>query len=146
MKKVGIFYASMTGNTEEIGYLLKEYIEQHSLDYQISMRRIKDATPYELLDYDIILLGTYTWGNGDLPDEYFPFYDDMENVDLKGKVISIFGSGDESYKTFCFAVDILKEKVESLNAILKVNPLKIELFPNRKQIPKCEKFIEELLK
>ncbi len=37
-----------------------------------------DMEAVELENYDGILFGTYTWGDGDLPYELEDFYDDMD--------------------------------------------------------------------
>lgn len=38
-----------------------------------------------LEQYDGIILGAYTWGDGDLPDDFLDFYDAMDSIDLTGK-------------------------------------------------------------
>jgi flavodoxin I len=64
-----------------------------------------------LLQYDGILLGSYTWGDGELPFEAEDFYDQFDDLDLNGKVVGCFGSGDHAYPHFCAAVDIFQQKV-----------------------------------
>lgn len=63
----------------------------------------------ELLVYDGIILGFYMWGDGELLFEVEDFYDDLENIDLVGKKVVVFGLGDMVYELFCEVVMIFEE-------------------------------------
>ncbi|MEM5003030.1 flavodoxin domain-containing protein, partial [Priestia megaterium] len=109
--------------------------------YDIDIEEIEHLDIQKLVEYDGILLGIYTWGNGDLPYEVEDFYDEIENVDLTGKKAAIFGSGDRSYPEFCAAVDLLEEKLELSGAEIVEKGLKIELAPETPDdIEKCSSF------
>ncbi len=62
-----------------------------------------------LMDYDLLLLGSSTWGAGDLQDDWYSFVDQLKNKDLTGKRVALFGCGDSaSYPdTFCDALSVL---------------------------------------
>ena len=52
------------------------------------------------------IIATYTYGtDGDLPDEFMDFYEEMEDVDFTGKIAGVVGSGDTFYEYYCKAVD-----------------------------------------
>ncbi|MGG3178141.1 flavodoxin [Priestia megaterium] len=139
MTKILIAYASMSGNTEEISELIKSNLKPFG--YNIDMEEIEHLDIQKLVEYDGILLGVYTWGNGDLPYEVEDFYDEIENVDLTGKKAAIFGSGDRSYPEFCAAVDLLEEKLELCGAEIVQKGLKIELAPETEEdIEQCKSF------
>ncbi|MEB4860814.1 flavodoxin [Priestia megaterium] len=139
MAKILIAYASMSGNTEEIAELIKSNFEP--FDYDIDIEKIEHLDIQKLVEYDGILLGVYTWGNGDLPYEVEDFYDEIENVDLTGKKAAIFGSGDRSYPEFCAAVDLLEEKLELSGLEIVQKGLKIELAPETEEdIEQCNSF------
>jgi len=139
MAKILIAYASMSGNTEEIAELIKSNLEPFG--YDIDIEEIEHLDIQKLVEYDGILLGVYTWGNGDLPYEVEDFYDEIENVDLTGKKAAIFGSGDRSYPEFCAAVDLLEEKLELSGAEIVQKGLKIELAPEAEEdIEQCNSF------
>lgn len=139
MAKILIAYASMSGNTEEIAELIKSNFEP--FDYDIDIEKIEHLDIQKLVEYDGILLGVYTWGNGDLPYEVEDFYDKIENVDLTGKKAAIFGSGDRSYPDFCAAVDLLEEKLELSGVEIVQKGLKIELAPETEEdIEQCNSF------
>jgi flavodoxin I len=61
-----IVYASMTGNTEELADLIGKGI--HDAGIKVDIKDILEVDVKDLLDYDAILLGAYTWGDGELPD------------------------------------------------------------------------------
>jgi len=76
--KVLIGFASMSGNTEEIMLILKEILEEKKCHVEVmEMDRIAVSS---LTTYDLLLLGSYTWGDGDLPYEIEDFYDEYGNI------------------------------------------------------------------
>jgi len=139
MAKILIAFASMSGNTEEIAELIKTTIESPS--HEIEMKEIENISSQKLLDYDGIILGAYTWGDGELPYEVEDFYDDIEGLDLAGKKVAVFGSGDHAYPKFCAAVDILEERLIACGADLVEEGLKVELAPETEEdIERCVTF------
>ena len=56
--------------------------------------------------YDALLLGTSTWGAGELQDDWYDFLDQLKSQDLTGKKVALFGCGDSSSfsDTFCSAM------------------------------------------
>jgi flavodoxin I len=94
----------------------------------------------ELRNYDAILLGAYTWGDGDLPDEFLDFYHEMDSLNLTGKAAAAFGSCDSSYEHWGRAVEILTEKLVELGADVVLDGLKIELVPTTAEIEQCSVF------
>lgn len=132
MPKVIVVYASSTGNTKDIAKLICKGLERPGIE--LTIRQLPKASPQELEDYDGIILGSYSYGEGDLADEFLSFYDKMTSLDLNGKIAAVFGSGDTSYDNFCGAVDILSTRLTDLGAILIQDELKIELSPDDEQI------------
>lgn len=132
MTKVILVFASMTGNTEAIADLIRKGVEEAGVE--LTIRELPDGEPKELEDYDGILLGSYTYGDGDLADEFLDFYDNMDGIDINGKIAAVFGSGDTAYDQFCAAVDILSEKLTELGAIIVQEGLKVELEPENEDL------------
>ena len=48
-----------------------------------------DAADFE--DADICIVATYTYGDGELPDEIVDFYEDLADLDLSGKIFGVVG-------------------------------------------------------
>ncbi|MDE6157748.1 MAG: flavodoxin domain-containing protein, partial [Muribaculaceae bacterium] len=75
--------------------------------------------PHVLGDYDVLLLGSSTWGNGELEDSWYSFVDGAQSLDLSGKKMALFGCGDETMSdTFCNAVGILFDRLRGTGATL----------------------------
>lgn len=71
-------------------------------------------------NYDNLILGGSTWGDGELNDDWEDKWADFCKLDLSGKTIALFGLGDqESYSDeFSSALGIIYEQV--INAGAKV--------------------------
>lgn len=90
MKKVAIFYGSSTGNTQNAATIIKEKL----VDSEVELFDVSNAKSDDLEKYDNIILGTSTWGIGDLQDDWESFLYILQKSNLKGKVIALFGLGD----------------------------------------------------
>ena len=108
-----IVYASMTGNTEEIADIVAKKLEELGHTVDVDECTTVDAADFE--DADICIVATYTYGDGELPDEIVDFYEDLADLDLSGKIFGVVGSGDTFYDYFCHSVD---EFVDSLEKVL----------------------------
>lgn len=104
---IGIFYGSSDGVTENVAKLIKE-----ELNIQADLIDIADATADDFDKYDNLILGTSTWGDGDLQDDWDDFFEEFKKVDLTGKNVALFGVGDgESYPdTFLNGLGTLYEQ------------------------------------
>ena len=94
MEKIGIFYGSTTGITESVAYRLAELMHVKKED----IHDVARSKPSEIGQYELLLLGSSTWGSGDLQDDWYDFLDGIEILDLKDKTIALFGCGDQSMR------------------------------------------------
>lgn len=139
-----IVYTSLTGNTEEIADILAESLKDLGVD--VTVKNCIEADPADYLDYDICLVGTYTYGtNGDLPDEIVDFYEDLAEENLSGKVFGTFGSGDTFYEKFCQSVLDFDEQFEKTGAIRGSKPVLVDLNAEEEDVLAIEKFAKEVL-
>lgn len=144
LNKVCIVYASMTGNTEEISNIIKDTLNEKIEVDSFAMDLIDVA---DVLHYDFILLGAYTYGDGDIPYEAEDFYDQLDETNLTGKKFACFGSGDSFYEYYCHAPVLFERRIEERGGIVVVPTLKIELAPDDElQKQKCIDFANEVLK
>lgn len=121
MKKVGIFYGSDTGSTEEIAKVLGKKLNASSDVFDVSK-----ADAAQLGNYDVLFLGSSTQGYGDLQDDWDSFIDKLKTADLSGKKVAVFGLGDSSSysDTFCDAIGVIAKAAKEAGATLigdKVN-------------------------
>ncbi len=135
LAKALIAFASMSGNTEDIASVIRDTLIEHSVD--VTYLEMDEADIDLLPEYDYILIGTYTWGDGDLPYEAEPFFEDVSSLILKGKKAACFGSGDYAYPRFCEAVNTFCDMLEKTGADLFPETLKIELAPETDEDIEC---------
>lgn len=83
MAKIILLDASMTGSTEIMADAIGDYVKGAGHELVRKSFDFDDIDVQELLDYDGILIGSYTWDD-DLPYEVEDFYDDLDSVDLTG--------------------------------------------------------------
>ncbi|WP_297988378.1 flavodoxin [Anoxybacillus sp.] len=138
MTKAIMIFTSMTGNTEEMAEAIAEGVREQGIE--LNVKEVLDAVAVELEQYDGILLGAYTWGDGELPDDFLDFYDELDDVDLTGKKAAVFGSCDSSYEKYGAAVDILIEKLQERGAEVVLEGLKVELTPTNEEKQLCIAF------
>ena len=102
MKKAAIIYGSTTGVTEDIA---RQIAKTLNIDSSSVFDAGKVKTD-DILPFEVLILGSSTWGVGDLQDDWELFLPKLGKTDLSGKVIVIFGTGDScSYPdTFCDAI------------------------------------------
>lgn len=144
MTKALIVYASWTGTTASIAELLAQ--DLRALKIEVLVKECTEVYPKEYIDYDICVMATYTYGSdGALPEEAEDFFYDLEEVDLKGKVFGVLGSGDRIYEKFCPAVDDFDKQFEKTHATRGVEPLKINLSPTPTDEDHIKQFAESLM-
>jgi flavodoxin I len=96
MAKTIVVYGSSTGTCESIAQTIGEKLGAEVIE-------VTNLTAGQLEAADNILLGTSTWGAGDMQDDWYDGVATVKSVDLSGKKVAIFGCGDSaSYSdTFC---------------------------------------------
>lgn len=109
MSKIGIFYGSSTGNTQDVAETLAKKLNAEVYD-------VANAKLDDLNACDKLLLGTSTLGIGDLQDDWDDFISQLEKADLKGKTVALFGLGDADCYPDSFVdgmgilYDVIKDK------------------------------------
>jgi len=93
MSKVGIFFGSSSGVTRSAAELLSQQLTGSEL---IDMEEDFDGIE-QFEEFDVLLLGSSTWGQGDPQRDWVdPLYDlGNESPDLSGKKVAFFGAGDQ---------------------------------------------------
>jgi flavodoxin I len=117
MKKIAIVYSF---NTLKTGKIAKRIKEAFGKDASIEMVNVEEVTADEFLRYDNLICGTATWFDGELPNHWDEFLPELEDMDLKGKRIALFGLGDQKGypENFLDGMGILGEILETRGARL----------------------------
>ncbi|ESA32421.1 flavodoxin [Leptolyngbya sp. Heron Island J] len=120
MSKIGIFYGSTSGTTEEIAEKICEFIGEDNCDLYNMEEDFDDVD--DLLKYDYLLLGCSTWGAGEVQNDWRePLFDfEVDKPDFSGKTIALFGPGDcEGHsKHFVGALGTIYDQFKALGAKL----------------------------
>lgn len=97
MDKIGLFWGSDTGMTEEIVTVLLDLLgKENVVSTNIFNGSVSDFDQYERL-----ILGLSTWYDGDLQSDWEEFFEQFKTIDFTGKTVAIFGLGDqEGYAQF----------------------------------------------
>lgn len=99
MANIGIFFGSDTGKTRKIAKMIHKQLGDEA-DAPVDIQR---ATLDAFLSYPVLLLGTPTLGDGQLPgvqagcegESWGEFIDQLAGVSLSGKTVALFGLGDQ---------------------------------------------------
>jgi flavodoxin I len=110
LKQAGIFFGSSSGKTAAIASRIQEKMGSDKAD----LWDVEKSSPEELLGYEVLILGIPTWGIGKVQEDWEHFMSRLEDFDLSGKKVALFGLGDqESYpETFADALGKLYEVLQ----------------------------------
>lgn len=108
METIGLFYGSTTGNTQDMADRIAE-----KMPNEVDLKDVADCSGEDLLEYSHLILGMSTWDEGELQDDWEDFFEGMDDLDLSGKTVALFGLGDaDGYQdTFVDALGIVYNKV-----------------------------------
>lgn len=88
MTNIGIFFGSDTGNTEKVAEKIAASLNLKAQDIAGCSNDIFD-------DYDLLILGTPTANYGEMQPDWDYFVPELEDADLSGKKVALFGLGDQ---------------------------------------------------
>ena len=100
MSRIGLFFASSSGNTRRIAKAIKKRFDDETMADALNVNK---ATPELIAGYSFLIFGTSTLGGGQLPglstdcmgggwEEFLP---QLKDVDFRGKTVALFGLGDQ---------------------------------------------------
>ncbi len=114
MKKTAIIYSFNATKSAKIAEKIKEEFDDDSVD----MVNAEEINGEKLLAYDNLILGAPTWFDGELPNYWDEFVPELEDLDLSGKTVAIYGLGDQvKYPgNFVDAIGILAELFKNQGA------------------------------
>lgn len=92
MKKTVIIYGSSTGTCEDLAGRIGSKLGVSDVI------NVTEADADVIAANDNLILGTSTWGAGELQDDWYDGVELLKSADLSGKTVALFGCGDcESY-------------------------------------------------
>ncbi len=122
--KAIVLYGSTTGNTQMVAGWIGEELTAAGAEADV----VDAAGAAKLSACDLAVLGSSTWGQGEIQDDFAGFYDDMSADDFGGKKVAVFGCGDSGMfpDNFCEAVDKIEQKARKCGAVIVSESLKID--------------------
>jgi len=115
MAKVGLFYGTDTGNTRKVAKMI-----QKQLGDDLEIHNVVKATVDEFTQYNAMIVGMPTLGDGELENSMRDFLAQLDGVDLSGKTIALYGLGDQDTygHEFLDGMAIIHQKFSALGAKL----------------------------
>jgi len=87
---IAIIYGSSGGTTEGVAKMIKD-----KLALEADLLDVSRINMDKLNEYSHLILGTSTWGEGELQDDWNDAFDEFKNVEFSGKTVAFFGLGDQ---------------------------------------------------
>ncbi len=111
MKKTIVVFGSSTGTCEGIAGETAAKLGCEAINVQ-------DFSADTVANHDNLILGTSTWGCGEMQDDWYEGIKVIKDADLSQKTVALFGCGDsQSYcDTFCGGMSELYNAVKEAGA------------------------------
>lgn len=111
--KTAVFYATTTGTTQEVAQKIAKAMGVADSD----VFNVDNAGIDKFADYEMLIIGSPTYGSGEVQDDWLDVLDGVGALNLNGKTVAVFGCGDENMSdTFCNAVGILYDAFKKTGA------------------------------
>lgn len=116
MSKTAIIYSF---NTKKTAKIADRIIEEFGPD-RLQVVNAEEITEELFLSFDHIIMGVPTWFDGELPNYWDEFVPALEDLDLKGKKIALYGLGDQKGypENFLDGLGIMADILEEQGASL----------------------------
>lgn len=119
MTPIGLFYGTNTDYTRLVADQIAAEFETVAPNL-LTIYNIANTQLEKMLAYDTLIIGCPTWNIGQLQDDWDDGFLELDDLDLTGKKIAIFGLGDQyGYpESFCDAIGILGRKFVAQGSVL----------------------------
>ena len=119
MDKIHVIYGSTTGMTEAVADKIAKALGAQTFNVNAG-----DAAAF---DAELLVLGSSTWGVGDLQDDWMAQLDGVK-ANFAGKKVATFGLGDSVgfADSFCVAAETLATTAKDAGATLVGDVLKLD--------------------
>lgn len=142
--KILLTYTSMTGRNEKIANYLADYLKEKGAD--VDLEEIIDTDAFGLTDYDAVIVESYTYHDGEVPDEAQDFYEDLADVDLERTKFAVLGSSSKKHIHFGRAVDYFTMQLNSSNGEQVSDSVKIDQDPDEDDFKRVRDLGDRVLK
>lgn len=116
MVNIGIFYATISGSTKKVA-------NQVALSLRVpknQIHNISEVPAEKMLEYQLIILGTPTYGKGDSHYLWKEIFAEMSSFDFEHCWFALFCLGDKMFHRETFAASLIKMKTGLLKHSEKI--------------------------
>ncbi len=116
MNKTAIIYSFNTKKTGKVAERIKEAFDNDMVE-MVNAEEINESL---FMSFDQIIMGVPTWFDGELPNYWDEFVPALEDLDLSGKKIALYGLGDQKGypENFLDGMGLMANILEKRNANL----------------------------
>lgn len=131
MIKILIIYATVGGNTElvieKVTQIFNYQKVSKNLELQITSKRVDLANANEILDSDLTILASPTYGQGTVEAHFLPFIKQMNKLELNNSKLAVIGLGSPRFypEYLTESAGILELEIKKSNGNLIVPSLRI---------------------
>ena len=93
--QIGLFYGSTTCYTEMAGEKIRDEINSKFGANTVILHDIALDPVQRMTEYQYLILGIPTWDFGELQEDWETHWDEIDNLDLTGIQVAIYGLGDQ---------------------------------------------------
>jgi flavodoxin II len=115
---IGLFYGSSTCYTEMAAEKIRDIIGPEL----VTLHNLKDDAVALMEQYDVLILGIPTWDFGEIQEDWEAIWDQLDSVNLDGKIIAMYGMGDQlGYgEWFLDALGMLHDKLAPKGVVYRL--------------------------
>lgn len=140
---IQIIFASMSGRNQAIAGHLQAQLASQA---QTVVTEISQADAFDLAQADAVIVVSYTYHDGDLPDEAQDFFEDLKEVDLERTKFAVLGSSSKKHLHFGRAVDYFTMQLNSSNGEQVADSVKIDQDPDDADWARVDQLAQRVLK
>jgi len=89
--EIGLFYGSSTCYTEIAAEKIRDLIGAE----RVAVFNIATTPVSAMEDFRYLILGIPTWDYGELQEDWEAVWDDLDDLDLRGATVALYGLGDQ---------------------------------------------------
>jgi flavodoxin len=137
-------YASTGGNTEIVMEKVADVLSEHGHD--VTLERAELVQEADLTGNDLIIIGSPTYGHGQLQYHMIEFTKRFKDHSFKDQHFAVIGLGDDKYDSYYLveSARLLQEFIEARDGSMIHEPLKIIKSPIPHLASKVNDWAEDL--
>lgn len=142
---IAVAYASLSGNTLNVATEIQKHLENQN--HSVTLYDLLQTNPDDLKKYDLVFLGSSTYGDGDLnpiAELFFTTATSLSHICDQTK-FAIFSLGDSSYTQFAESGKIMLQKMNEMQAFCLQPVLTLDGPPNEEMFIEVRNWVDHIV-